>query len=167
DVRAGEAHLLLIEDDAVFAQQLAEVIHARGFKVVIATGGQEGLRLAREMQPKGIVLDVMLPDIDGWTVMERLRFDEATSAIPVHFVSSLDAPERGLAMGAVGYLTKPAVIGDLVDVVEALAPQAAGRSRPILIVEDDAPRGEALVNLIGSEGLRARHVTSAGAALAA
>jgi CheY-like chemotaxis protein len=164
---AGEAHLMIIEDDPLFAEQLSALIHARNFKVVVASSGQEGLRLAKERRPMGIILDVMLPDIDGWTVMERLRFDPDTNAIPVHFVSSLDAPERGLAMGAVGYLTKPATQRELAGVVETLAPLAAERSRQILVVEDDAARGESLVRLLADEGFEAKHVTSGNAALAA
>jgi CheY-like chemotaxis protein len=166
-IGTDDAHLLIIEDDASFAEQLADIIHIRGFKVQIAAGGREGLRLAREHRPKGIILDVKLPDMDGWTVMERLRDNADTRAIPVHFISSLDAPERGLAMGAVGYLTKPASRQDLFGVVETLAPQAVGRSRQILVVEDDTAHGESLVARLESEGLKARHVQSGNAALEA
>jgi CheY-like chemotaxis protein/HAMP domain-containing protein len=166
-LKPDEPHLLIIEDDPIFAAQLAEIIHARRFKVLIATEGREGLRLAKTHRPQGIVLDVRLPDIDGWVVMERLGFEPETRRIPVHFVSSLDAPERGLAMGAVGYLSKPATREELVSVVETLAPQTIERSRRILVVEDDTSRGERLVERLEGEGLQVRYVQSGGAALQA
>ncbi len=166
-LKPDEPHLLLIEDDPIFASQLAEIIHARRFKVVIAPEGREGLRLAKAHRPQGIILDVRLPDIDGWAVMERLGFEAETRRIPVHFVSSLDAPERGLAMGAVGYLAKPATREDLVSVVETLAPQTIERSRRILVVEDDTSRGETLVERLEGEGWQVRYVQSGGAALQA
>jgi CheY-like chemotaxis protein len=166
-LKPDEPHLLIIEDDPIFAAQLAEIIHARRFKVLIAAEGREGLRLAQAHRPQGIVLDVRLPDIDGWAVMERLGFEPETRRIPVHFVSSLDAPERGLAMGAVGYLAKPATREELVSVVETLAPQTIERARRILIVEDDTSRGETLVERLEGEGLQVRYVQSGGAALQA
>ena len=166
-LKPDEPHLLIIEDDPIFAAQLAEIIHARRFKVLIAPEGREGLRLAKTHRPQGIILDVRLPDIDGWAVMERLGFEPETRRIPVHFVSSLDAPERGLAMGAVGYLAKPATREELVAVVETLAPQTIERSRRILVVEDDTSRGERLVERLEGEGLQVRYVQNAGAALQA
>ncbi len=166
-LKPDEPHLLIIEDDPVFAAQLAEIIHARRFKVLVAPEGREGLRLAKTHRPQGIILDVRLPDIDGWAVMERLGFEPETRRIPVHFVSSLDAPERGLAMGAVGYLAKPASREELVAVVETLAPQTIERSRRILVVEDDTSRGETLVERLEGEGLQVRYVQSGSAALEA
>ena len=166
-LKPDEPHLLIIEDDPIFAAQLAEIIHARRFKVLIAAEGREGLRLAKAHRPQGIILDVRLPDIDGWAVMERLGFEPETRRIPVHFVSALDAPERGLAMGAVGYLTKPATREELVAVVETLAPQTIERARRILVVEDDTSRGETLVERLEGEGLQVRYVQSGGAALQA
>ena len=160
-----EPHLLIIEDDSTFSEQLAEIIHARNFKVIVASHGRDGLQLAKQHRPQGIILDIKLPDIDGWTVMEHLGFDTETRRIPVHFVSSLDAPERGLAMGAVGYLTKPATREELIGVVETLAPQTIERARRILVIEDDTAHGESLVERLESEGMQARHVQSGGAAL--
>ena len=166
-LKPDQPHLLIIEDDPIFASQLAEIIHARRFKVLIAAEGREGVQLAKAHRPQGIILDVRLPDIDGWAVMERLGFEPETRRIPVHFVSSLDAPERGLAMGAVGYLAKPATREELVAVVETLAPQTIERARRILVVEDDAVRGETLVERLEGEGLQVRYVQSGSAALEA
>jgi CheY-like chemotaxis protein len=160
----GEASLLIVEDDAVFSEQLVNIIHKRGFKALLATTGERGVELARERRPAGIILDVHLSDIDGWTVIERLRSDQRTRSIPVHFVSAIDAPERGLALGAVGYLTKPVTLEELIGVVQAL-PRPAEAKQPILVVEDSVSQGESLVALLGRASLAASHVASASAAL--
>jgi CheY-like chemotaxis protein/HAMP domain-containing protein len=164
-LESSEPHLLLIEDDRVLAEQLVDIIHARSFQVLVAETGEEGLRLARQYLPRGIVLDVKLPDIDGWTVMERLRQDPITSNIPVHFISGVDASARGLALGAVGYLTKPATHSELAAAVRALAPLGRERQR-FLLVEDNVDQGDALVELFRQDGLLLERVGSAGEALA-
>jgi CheY-like chemotaxis protein/signal transduction histidine kinase/HAMP domain-containing protein len=160
-----EPYLLLIEDDRAFSEQLVEIIHARNFKVIVANTGGEGLRVACERRPIGILLDVNLPDISGWMVMEHLRHDARTRAVPVHFISGVDAPERGLALGAVGYLTKPATRSELIGVVQALQRPSAGGARNILLVEDDLVESASLMGVLRREGLEATLVKSAEAAL--
>ncbi|HWZ92451.1 MAG TPA: ATP-binding protein, partial [Polyangiaceae bacterium] len=129
-------HLLVIEDDPVLAEQLVDIIRARRLRALVAVSGAEGIELARSRRPQGIILDVKLPDIDGWTVMERLRNDPRTREIPVHFVSGVDSPDRGLALGAVGYLMKPASHAELALAVRALTPATPSAARRILVVED-------------------------------
>ena len=165
-LHSGDSHLLVIEDDPVFAEVLSGIIHARGFKVVVATSGAEGLDLARRHHPAGIILDVKLPDCNGWTVMDRLRSQPETQAIPVHFLSAVDAPERGWAMGAVGYLTKPASHQELVAMVQSLAPGAVNQPQRILVLEE-ARRADSLIDLLASDGLEAVRVNSANDAFAA
>jgi CheY-like chemotaxis protein len=164
-IAPGDPFLLLVEDDPVFAAAFADVIQSQGLKCLRAPTGQAGVRLARELQPQGIVLDVKLPDTDGWRVMEKLRADPSTATIPVHFVSALDASERGLAMGAVGYLTKPATQRDLLNVIDALVPREADSAR-FLVVEDDSVMADSLLRLLQAERLEARSVSSAEEALA-
>lgn len=166
NLAAGEASLLIIEDDAVFTEQLVNIIHKRGFKALVATSGERGVELSRERRPAGIILDVHLPDIDGWIVIERLRSDPRTRSIPVHFVSAIHAPERGLALGAVGYLTKPVTLDELIGVVQKLT-RPTEANQPILVVEDSVSQGESLVALLRRASIAARHVTSANAAIAA
>jgi CheY-like chemotaxis protein/HAMP domain-containing protein len=163
----GEPHLLVIEDDAVLAEQLLDIIHNKKLKAIVATTGREGQRLAAELRPQGIVLDVKLPDVDGWTVMERLRKDPVTRSIPVHFISAVDAPARGLSLGAVGYLTKPATHAELARAVRALTPVARSEARKVLVVEDDAASAQSVLEMLAKEQVEGRHVPSAAAALAA
>jgi CheY-like chemotaxis protein/signal transduction histidine kinase len=164
-IAPGEPFLLLIEDDPVFAAAFGEVIQSQGVQYLRATNGQTGLRLAREFQPQGIILDVKLPDIDGWRVMEKLRADPATAKIPVHFVSGLDASDRGLAMGALGYLTKPVTRRDLLGVIDALIPKAATDPARFLVVEDDVVAADSVLRMLEAEKLDARRVSSAEEAL--
>src|ERR1700754_1685345 len=103
----GDTAILIVEDDPAFARILADMIHRKGHRVLAAADGESGLTLARRYRPTGILLDVMLPGMDGWTVIERLKTDAATRHIPVHFISATDDATRGLELGAVGFLTKP------------------------------------------------------------
>ncbi|HXK18654.1 MAG TPA: response regulator, partial [Polyangiaceae bacterium] len=166
DLKPDEPHLLIIEDDRVLAEQLVEIAHARRLKVVVVGNGHDGLSLARRGKPLGIILDVKLPDLDGWSVMERLKQDELTRAIPVHFVSGVDAPHRGLALGAVGYLVKPASHADLARMVRALVPSRHSE-HGILLVEDDPDQGTSILTVLEHDGFAAKHVQTAGAALKA
>ncbi|MEI9938672.1 MAG: response regulator [Pseudomonadota bacterium] len=165
NLESDTPHLLVIEDDPVLAEQLVDIIRARRLKVLVASTGEEGVRLAAKHRPQGIVLDVTLPDVDGWTVMERLRTDPRTREIPVHFVSGVDSPDRGLALGAIGYLMKPATHAELALAVRALAPGAQGATRRVLVVEDSAPEGDSLCELLRREQFEALRVGSAREAL--
>jgi CheY-like chemotaxis protein/HAMP domain-containing protein len=166
-LRPSDAHLLVIEDDPVLGEQLIEVIRARGLKAVLASTGEEGLALAKERRPQGILLDVKLPTIDGWTVMRLLQQDPATQKIPVHFVSGVDAPERGLALGAVGYLTKPTTHAELAAAVRTLAPSSSTDAPRVLVVEDSDAESVSVIALLDKEGLEAHRVRNAADALAA
>ena len=165
DLAVDTPHLLVIEDDPVLAEQLVDIIRSRRLKVLVAHTGEDGLRLAIEHKPRGIILDVSLPDIDGWEVMERLRTHPSTQEIPVHFVSGVNSPDRGLALGAVGYLMKPASHAELAQAVRALTPITEGGARRILIVEDSAVEGDSLCDLLRHEDFDARRVGSAREAL--
>jgi CheY-like chemotaxis protein len=159
-----EVHLLVIEDDAVLAEQLVEIVHARGLKVVVVSTGEEGIEVARQGKTLGIILDVKLPDVDGWSVMERLKQDPATRTLPVHFVSGVDTPQRGLALGAVGYLVKPATHAELATMIRTLVPpkQAA---QGVLVVEDDSDQAESVVAVLERDGFAVQHVSTGGEAL--
>jgi CheY-like chemotaxis protein/signal transduction histidine kinase len=163
----NEPYLLIIEDDPTFADTFGDVIREQNLKFLIASDGMTGLRLAREKKPSGIILDVRLPDLDGWTVMERLRADPATASIPVHFVSAAEAGERGMAMGAVGYVTKPTSKRDLLRVIQALTPSPSERPCRILVVEDDQDLADSLVQRFAGENLEVARVASARAAFEA
>jgi CheY-like chemotaxis protein/signal transduction histidine kinase len=162
-----DRYLLIVEDDPVVSEQLVSLTHAQHLKAVVTTNGADAIALVKRNAPLGIILDVKLPDIDGWTVMERLHHDPATRSIPVHFISGVDAPERALALGAIGYLTKPATRDELSSVVRSLARPVATGDAGVLVVEDDPAGAESVVALLRADGMRAEHVGSAAAALSA
>ena len=133
-------HVLVIDDDATARELLAEHLRAEGFSVAVATGGLEGLKLARELRPIAITLDVMMPDLDGWSVLAALRQDSELSEIPVIMVTILDEQRRGAALGAAGYLTKPIDRARLRRVVDRF--RAAAPPTRVLLVEDDPDQRE-------------------------
>jgi CheY-like chemotaxis protein len=99
--------VLVIDDDATARDLISDYLKAEGFSVETAAGGVEGLKRAKEMRPAAITLDVMMPDLDGWSVLAALRQDAELAEIPVIMVSIADEHRRGIALGAAGYLTKP------------------------------------------------------------
>ncbi len=162
----GEAHLLLVEDDRRFAEGFGEVIHTQGYKFLLADNAELALRLAKEAKPIGIILDVKLPDRDGFSLMQELQSDKQTAHIPVHFVTAIDARSRGLAMGAIGYSTKPTTRSELAAVVDALVARHREQANPeVLLVEADATASASLVELLGGEHLPVRRASNAAEAL--
>lgn len=147
----GDTVILAIEDDALFARTLVDMIRRKGHRALAAGNGESGLYLARQYRPTGILLDVMLPGIDGWTVIERLKRDPATRQIPVHFVSGTDESARARDVGAIGFLTKPVERDALLEALEHLLESAPHGPRRMLLVDDDADSRLAVTSLLDSE----------------
>ena len=99
--------ILVIDDETTARELIATYLVGVGFTVETAANGVDGLRQARELQPAAITLDVMMPQIDGWTVLAALKREPALAHIPVVIVTIVDEQRRGIALGAAGYLTKP------------------------------------------------------------
>jgi CheY-like chemotaxis protein len=106
-----------------------------GFAAVAARGGQEGLRLVRELRPAAVTLDIMMPDLDGWTVLAAIKGDPALASIPVVLMSIIEEKNRGYALGAADYLVKPVDRSKLVETLTSICGPTAGRA---LLVDDDA-----------------------------
>ncbi|MCX7512920.1 response regulator [Frateuria hangzhouensis] len=146
DLHPGDASVLVIEDDPAFARILADMLHRKGCRVLLATDGESGLALARDHRPGGVLLDVALPGMDGWAVFERLRADPTTRAIPVHFISSAEGAGRARELGAVGFLTKPVTREAITNAFERLL---GGRHGRLLVVDDDDDARRAVRHLLG------------------
>ena len=166
NLQAGDRTLLIIEDDPNFAPFLQELGHAHGFKCLVAPGGQAGLALAREYKPSAITLDLSLPDIDGWRVLDRLKSDLSTRHIPVLIISVSDDPERGLKLGSIGFITKPAEREELQHGIENLRRFIERPVKHLLIVEDDDTQRLAVQELIGNGTVQTTAVADAESALA-
>jgi GAF domain-containing protein/CheY-like chemotaxis protein len=134
--------VLVIDDDLTARELIAEHLKAEGFSVTTAPGGLEGLKLAKELRPIAITLDVMMPDLDGWSVLAALRQDAELAEIPVIMVSILDEQRRAASLGAAGYLTKPIERERLRRLVGRF--RVPARPTRVLLVEDDADQRERL-----------------------
>jgi PAS domain S-box-containing protein len=131
--------ILVVEDDHDLALLLRRQLEMEGYQVVLAGSGEDALWLAREEQPQLITLDIMLPDVDGFSVLERLKDHPVTAPIPVVIVSVLTDAEEGYALGAVDYVVKPFVEDKLLEAIQqALIPQEMAQPYHLLVVDDDA-----------------------------
>ena len=107
--------ILVVDDDATVRELVARHLERAGFSVVTANGGQEGLRLARELRPAAVTLDIMMPDLDGWTVLAAMKGDPSLADIPVVLMTIVEEKNRGYALGAADYLVKPVDRGRLIE----------------------------------------------------
>ena len=165
-IEAGDRVLLIAEDDLNFAQILLDLARERGFKGLVANRADRALTLAREYQPTAVTLDLRLPDADGWTILDRLKHDPATRHIPVHIISVEENWQRGLRLGAIDFLVKPASMESLSDALTALNEFVDRPVKRLLVVEDDPAARESIVELIGSGDVQTTTVGSGEEALA-
>jgi CheY-like chemotaxis protein/HAMP domain-containing protein len=149
-VQPGDRMLLIIEDDAKFAGILADMAHDRGFKVLWADKGDTGLALAHEFMPDGIILDIMLPVMDGWTVLERIKSMPELRHIPVHIISVVEDRKKGLQLGAIAYLTKPVSKESLDNAFSQIEGFLSQGPRRLLVAEDNAAERKGIKGLIGN-----------------
>lgn len=147
----GLRTILVIDDDPAVGEVMTRFLTREGFHVEIASSGEEGLRRARELQPHAITLDAIMPGMDGWMVLSRLKSDPDLAQIPVIMVSMLDDRSRGFALGACEYLTKPVERERLVALLKSFATTAEA-SRVILMVEDDEDQRQRMRLLLEKEG---------------
>jgi CheY-like chemotaxis protein len=117
-IQPGDKVVLFIDDDTTLTPILLDLAHQQGLKGIIALSGEKGLVLARELMPNAIVLDIRLPDMRGWTALDRLKHDPATQHIPVHILSMDEDRKRGLALGAASYSPKSGNRKDLSETME-------------------------------------------------
>jgi CheY-like chemotaxis protein len=143
----GVGTVLVIDDEAAIRDLMQRYLVKEGFRVVVAASGEEGLRLARELRPDAITLDVMMPGMDGWAVLTALKADPVVADIPVVMLTIVDDKNLGYALGAADYLTKPIERDRLLTVLHAHR-----RDRPVLIVDDDAGIRELLRRMLEPEG---------------
>ena len=142
--------VLVIDDERTTHNLLERELGARGYRVVHAAGGREGLRLAREMRPDAITLDIIMPELDGWAVLRELKADTDLRSIPVVLVTILSDREMGYALGAADYLTKPI---DPDALLGALGRFHAGDGEiPVMVVDDDPMTREMLRRILSKRG---------------
>jgi CheY-like chemotaxis protein/signal transduction histidine kinase len=147
----GEKSVLIIEDDRDFAQWLLDVARQNGFKAIVTPRGKTALDLVREFSPSAITLDLSLPDMDGWHILNRLKSDLATRHIPVFVISARDEPQNALRMGALRFLTKPINEPQIRGIFEKASEMEATKAKKLLVIEDDEQQRNSIRDLVGNE----------------
>ncbi|MEX0714821.1 MAG: response regulator [Pirellulales bacterium] len=158
--------LLIVEDDRKFAQILLEMARERSFKGVIAHNGEEGLAMAHRLTPDAVILDIQLPDMKGWAVLDRLKHDPRTRHIPVEIMSIADEVNRGLKLGALACIPKPVSKDALAEALGGIHAFLDRRVKKLLVVEDDQSQWEPIRELVGDGDVQMTAVATAAEALA-
>jgi signal transduction histidine kinase/CheY-like chemotaxis protein/ligand-binding sensor domain-containing protein/protocatechuate 3,4-dioxygenase beta subunit len=151
---ASATAILVIDDDPAVHDLMRRSLEKDGFRVEVAADGKTGLDLARQLKPAVITLDVMMPRLDGWSVLTALKADPATADIPVIMLTIVDNKQMGFALGAADYFTKPIDFQRLHHVVEKYR-KAVGQ-QTVLVVEDDVAMREMLRRTLEQEGWKVR-----------
>jgi CheY-like chemotaxis protein/signal transduction histidine kinase/HAMP domain-containing protein len=160
DITISDQVMLIIEDDPQYARIVLRVAREKGFKGIVAHNGGAGLALARQFLPSAISLDVFLPDMLGWTVLNNLKLDPATRHIPVQIVTMDEERRHGLSHGAFSYVLKSATTTDLESAFDRLKEFAVAGTRRLLIVEDNEIERQAIVELLGADDIEIVAVSS-------
>jgi signal transduction histidine kinase/DNA-binding response OmpR family regulator/HAMP domain-containing protein len=167
DIGIDDRVVLIVENDAHFSRYLLDLARENGFKGVLAGRGSLALQMARELKPHAITLDINLPDIDGWRVLDRLKEDLETRHIPVQIITTEEERARGLRMGAMGVLTKPLRNREALDEAFRRIRQTLERhTRSVLMVEPDPAMSAHLAELVGGDDVELTRIDGPDAALA-
>jgi len=167
DINPGDAILLIVEDDVRYARILMDLSRGAGFKVLSALLGAEALALAREFRPTAISLDVSLPDMLGWTVLNHLKQDPTTRHIPVQMLTLDEDWHHGLSHGAFAFVTKPTTNEGLIVAIERIRQYSTPRRKRLLVVEDDPAQQVSIQALLVEDDIDVTVVSTGHDALAA
>jgi CheY-like chemotaxis protein len=161
---APRATVLVIDDERATRDLLGDALAREGYRVVTAPGGRNGLRLAKETKPDAVILDVIMPDVDGWTVLRSLKSDPELCEVPVILVTVLGDREMGIALGAAEHISKPI---DPPELLRTLDRVCRGVERPqVLVVDDDPATRDVLRRTLSKEGWLVREATNGQEGLA-
>jgi HAMP domain-containing protein/CheY-like chemotaxis protein len=167
EVQPGDQVLLIVEDDVTFARILLDRARQKGFKGVVTAYGETVPALAHKYHPNAITLDIRLPDVDGWTVLDRLKHDPDTRHIPVHIIAATPDRQRGLKQGAIKCLVKPAELEVLDQALGEIKGFVDRKVKRLLVVEDDDVQRNSVVELIGNRDVNTTAVGTGAEALEA
>jgi CheY-like chemotaxis protein len=163
----GDRIILIIEDDPSFAKILLDKCHAKGFKALASPNGEAGLELAGKYLPVAVMLDIKLPGMNGWTVLNALKANPATRHIPVHMVFVEEASINALQKGAIGFLSKPVNREELEEAFKKVEVMVEKKIKDLLIVEDNPELRLGIVNLTADSDVNIVEVDSGARALEA
>jgi HAMP domain-containing protein/CheY-like chemotaxis protein/signal transduction histidine kinase len=163
----GDAVLLVVEDDPHYARIVCDIARDKGFKVLLAMNGTEALSLAREYKPTAISLDVFLPDMLGWTVLNHLKQDRETRHIPVQMLTLDEDRYHGLSRGAFSFVTKPTSNEELDNALTRICEYARPHRKRLLIAEDNPAEQISTRELLGDKDIDVEVVGSGTSVLEA
>jgi HAMP domain-containing protein/CheY-like chemotaxis protein/signal transduction histidine kinase len=163
----AEAILLVVEDDPHYAALLRDLGRDKGFKVLVATRGAEALALAREFHPTAVSLDVFLPDMLGWTVLNHLKQDPALRHIPVQILTLDEDRQHGLSRGAFAFVQKPTTPDELAAAFSRIKDYASPHLKRLLVVEDNPAEQLSIRELLGSSDIQVSIASTGEQALTA
>jgi len=135
-IQPGDPVMLIVEDDTTFARILVEMAHDRNLRALVAHRGATAIPLAREYKPKAVTLDIGLPDMAGWTILDQLKHDPVTRHIPVHVITGDEHRSRGLALGAMSYHEKSITRDSLSEAFDNIRVSLEQRTRRLLMVSN-------------------------------
>jgi CheY-like chemotaxis protein/HAMP domain-containing protein len=162
----GDATLLIVEDDSHYARVLCDLARDKGFKVLVASRGAEALSLAREFRPSAVSLDVFLPDMLGWTVLNHLKQDPAMRHIPVQMLTMDEDRHHGLSRGAFSFVTKPTTTEGLEATLMKIKEFCSARRKRLLVVEDNPAEQMSIQELLGYDDIDVSVASTGADALA-
>ncbi|MBI3547540.1 MAG: response regulator, partial [Elusimicrobia bacterium] len=166
-IQPGDRVLLIVEDDVSFAKIVLDMARGAGFKGLVAQRGDTAISMAQKHKPDAITLDIRLPDMDGWRILDLLKHDARTRHIPVHIISVDAEKQRPLRVGALAYLEKPATSEGLNQALSGMKEFIDRKVKSLLIVEDDEAQRKAITELVNGDDIRSTAVATGGDALKA
>ncbi|MGC2077718.1 MAG: response regulator, partial [Xanthobacteraceae bacterium] len=166
DIQAGDAILLIVEDDPHYARILIDLARDKGFKALLAMRGDDALNLAKQYQPTAVSLDVFLPDMLGWNVLSQLKQNPLTRHIPVQIVSLDEDRQHGLARGAFAFVNKPTTREGIEEALSRIKHFAEPRRKRLLIVEDNQAEQMSIRELLDHDDIEIANAETGGEALA-
>ncbi|KIA83642.1 histidine kinase [Kaistella solincola] len=152
-IQAGDKVILIIEDDTAFAKILVDFSRTKNYKVLVAVRGDEGIEMAQHFKPLAILLDIQLPVMDGWQVMEALKSNAETKPIPVHIMSSMKFRQESLLRGAVDFINKPFALEQMQEIFKKLENVLTKGPKKVLIVEENEQHAKALSYFLSANNI--------------
>ena len=160
---APKGRVLIIDDDESVHGVLTNMLTREGYSTRVARDGKEGLRIAREYRPDIIILDILMPGMDGWSVLSQLKTTPGLAEVPIILLTMLENKDMGFALGAADYLTKPIDAAKLIPVIEKH--RSTAPTGTVLVVEDDPPSRELVVRMLQKEGIKVLEASNGKEAL--
>ncbi len=160
EIQSGAKRVLMIDDDPTMHNLMRRYLNQQDWHPLFAATGQEGIQRAREFLPDVITLDVLMPGMDGWKVLQTLKADPLLQDIPVIILSMTDDRSIGFSLGASEYMVKPVERKELMKVLEKYVPEGRSDGAKILVVEDDITTAQMMEKMLTMDGYGVIHATN-------